>query len=340
MSLAASRSPEGPRLAPTPRDTLMRDGAASLLRFVPRQEAASNAGPGGSAPVLLVPSMINRWYVLDLREGFSVAEALVDAGLDTWCLDWGVSGDEDRHLGWDDVLARLRRAIRQVQRRTGASQISLVGYCMGGTLCAIHAAQNPDDVAGFVDLMGPIDFSYGGKLRRLVDRRWFPADAIADAGNIAPEQMQAGFLALRPTGNLSKSVHYIDKLADPEGLAAFGALEAWAGDNVPFPATAYVRYIRDLYQHNALVEGTHRVLGRAVDLRDVTCPVLTIVASRDEICPPAAAKVLRTACPKASHDTLEIPGGHVGAVVGPKAPTLLYPALTNWLRDRSWNSIR
>ena len=335
IDMRSGRPPD--LLAPTPRDTRMRDGASSLMRFVPRVSAEADMGRGGSAPVLLVPSMINRWYVLDLRTGFSIAEALVAAGLDTWCLDWGVMGDEDRHLTWDDVLARLRRAVRRVKRLTGAQRISLVGYCMGGTLCSIHTAQNPQDVVGLVDIMGPIDFSYGGKLRRFVDRRWFSVDAIGGAGNVAPQQMQAGFWALRPTGQLGKSVHYVDKVLDPARLAAFEALEAWANDNVPFPAAAYQRYIRDLYQHNELVEGTHRVLGRKVDLGDVTCPVLTVVASRDEICPPAAAKVLRTTSPRATHDTLEIPGGHVGAVVGPKAPKLLHPKLGNWLRERTWN---
>ena len=57
--------------------------------------------------MLLVPSLINRWYVLDLRPGARLAGALVDAGHDVFCLDWGVPEDEDRYLEWDDVVARL-----------------------------------------------------------------------------------------------------------------------------------------------------------------------------------------------------------------------------------------
>src|SRR5690242_18813538 len=115
-------------LATTPRSTVLRDGNAALYRFQPagldEGRSSSNA-----PPVLLVPSLINRWYVLDLREGASLAAALVAGGLDVFCLDWGIPGDEDRHLEWDELVARIGRAIRAVRRATGARKVSLLGYC-------------------------------------------------------------------------------------------------------------------------------------------------------------------------------------------------------------------
>jgi polyhydroxyalkanoate synthase subunit PhaC len=105
------------RIAPTPKDTVLRDGKASLYRF------RGSAAAGSHVPVLLVPSMINRWYVLDLREGASLATALsVKAPWDTYCLDWGIPEDEDRYFTWDDVVARLDRAVRRVLRLTGSNK--------------------------------------------------------------------------------------------------------------------------------------------------------------------------------------------------------------------------
>ena len=112
-------------LAPTPKDAILRDGTATLYRF----RSSANAAPAGAAPLLLVPSMINRWYVLDLKPGGSVAGALVDGGIDTYLLDWGIANDEDRHLSWEEVLERLARAARKVRRETGAKKIGLLGYC-------------------------------------------------------------------------------------------------------------------------------------------------------------------------------------------------------------------
>lgn len=318
------------QLAPTPRSTVMTDGKARLYRFDRPAEARAESG----MPLLVVPSLINRWYILDLRAGASFIESLAGAGIDTFCLDWGTPEDEDRYLSWDDVLARLRRAVRRVMRITGAQKVGLLGYCMGGTLSSIYTALHPDDVAALVNLAGPIDFSESGPLGVLVDEQWFDPDAVADAGNVNPMQMQSGFQALRPTINLGKIVTMIDRAGDPDARAAFAALETWQSDNVPFPGEAYRTYIRDLYQRNALVRGEHRALGRRVDLGAIRCPILSIVANRDTICPPPAATALTAATGSSDCEVLSAPGGHVGAVVGRRASSTLYPAATAWLRER------
>lgn len=320
------------KLAQTPRDTLLRDGTAQLYRF---RRSSGAADPG--MPLLLVPSMINRWYVLDLRPGASLAHALVEGGLDTWCLDWGVPRDEDRYLEWDEILDRLGRMVRRVKRETGAPKVGVLGYCMGGTLSAIWTALHPGDVACLVNLAGPIDFAEGGVLREMVDPRWFDPFALTAPGNLSPWQMQSGFVAMRPTAQIAKWVGYADRAHDKKARVSFGALEAWAGDNIPFPARAYQRYIHDLYQDNQLVEGRHRVRGRAVDLGAIRCPVMTVVTSRDTICPPPAASALNERCGSDDKRLFTVPGGHVGAVVGGKAPTVLYPELTQWLRSKLCN---
>ena len=319
-----------PHLMPTPRATVARDGTAALVRFLP----PAGVVPAKRTPVLLVPSMINRWYVLDLRPGASVVEALVAAGLDVWLLDWGVPEDEDRHLSWDDVLARLARMRRKVLRETGQAKVAVLGYCMGGTLAAIDAALHPASIAALIDLAGPIDFSCGGMLHRMVDPRWFDAGAIADAGNVAPAQMQAGFAALRPTLDLAKLAGLGELVGDAKAQLSYRALETWAADNIPFPGEAYRTYITDLYQRNALVRGEHRVRGRVADLRAITAPTLAIVAERDGICPAAAATALLDHVGSKDVQTLRVAGGHVGAVVGSRAAREMYPALAAWLRAR------
>jgi polyhydroxyalkanoate synthase len=318
-------------LMPTPRSTVLEDGPAKLYRFHPEGDVALAAAP----PVFLVPSMINRWYVLDLRKGSSVVEALVNAGLDVWCLDWGAPEDHDRYFTWQDALARLDRMMRRTIRETGKDKLTVLGYCMGATLCSVHAALHPERYAGFINLLGPIDFSKAGMLAHMTDPRWFDAEAIAEAGNVSPQQMQSGFKLLRPTQDLSKLVTVLDRAFDPAFRESFEALEAWANDNVAFPAAAYTTYIDELYQRNLLVQGKHYVGGKRVDLRSITCPVLTIAADKDTICPPAAATAINTAVASREARVLAVPGGHVGAVVGSKAAEKLYPALITWMKERN-----
>jgi poly(3-hydroxyalkanoate) synthetase len=56
-----------------------------------------------------------------------------------------------------------------------------------------------------------------------------------------------------------------------------------------------------------------------------------ITATRDQICPPAAALALLDHISSTTKDTLEVVGGHVGAVVGSRAARDMYPALATWL---------
>jgi polyhydroxyalkanoate synthase len=284
--------------------------------------------------VLVVPSMIHKWYVVDLRAGASLVAAMVERGLDVFCLDWGAAQDEDRYLTWDDVLARLGRAVRFVKRTARARSVGLVGYCMGATLAGIHTALAPDDVAALVSLAGPFDFEKAGLLRTLADPAWFDARAIAEAGNVAPLQMQSAFLALRPTAPWVRWMELLERAHDPDARDGYEALEQWASENVAFPAAAYATYIEELYQKNTLLRGEHHVAGRRVDLARIRCPLLTIAAARDTVVPVAAARALHEASSSVDKETVVVPGGHVGAVVGAEAKTHLYPAMGEWLVRR------
>jgi polyhydroxyalkanoate synthase len=281
--------------------------------------------------------MLHQWYVLDLCEGASVAAALSkDTPWETFCFDWGVPEDEDRYVEWDDIVGRLERAIRFVQRSTGASKVALVGYSMGATLSAIYAALRPRNVAALVNIAGPIDFSEAGKLGVMVDPRWFDAAAISSAGNISALQMQSGFMALKPMEAFSRWKRAAEiPHTDTAAKNASTALETWAADTIPFPAAAYVTYIQELYQQNRLVRGEHFVRGERVDLGQITCPHLTVVADRDGVCPEASTTALGKHTQSTVKDVLTVPGGHVGAVTGPTAERALYPKLVAWLTEHA-----
>ncbi len=310
---------------PTPRSTALTDGSASLFHF-----AASGPVREGTAPVLLVPSMINRWYVLDLTRGASVAETFVGAGFDTWLLDWGIPEESDRYFTWADAVARLGRMVRRVCRETGHQRVMVLGYSMGATLAAVHAALEPQRYAGLINLAGPIDFEDAGIPGRMTDARWFDAQAIAEAGNVSAAQLAAGFFWLRPTQQLAMRVGALHQAHDAAYQRSMAAISTWANDSIPFPGAAYATYISELYQQNNLVAGRHQVQGRAVRLSDITCPVLTVAAQGDTICPPRAAAALNEHVSAKHKALLTIPGGHISAVAGSQSARTLYPALIDW----------
>ncbi|HEY6033035.1 MAG TPA: hypothetical protein VIV58_02215, partial [Kofleriaceae bacterium] len=77
------RAPKGPAaVGVTPHSVVWTENKWKLMRFAPAQ-------PKFATPILMVPSLINRWYVLDLGPTRSLIEWLVAQGHEVFCIDWG-----------------------------------------------------------------------------------------------------------------------------------------------------------------------------------------------------------------------------------------------------------
>lgn len=317
-----------PAVGLTPAEVVHAENTWRLLRYRGAADFAT--------PVLLVPSLINRHYVLDLRPGRSFAEFLVEHGHDVYIVDWGTPGDEDRHLEWDDIVDRyLGRAIRVAARRSRQERVHLLGYCLGGTLAAVHAAARPEHIASLMLVAAPVDFHQGGLLARWTTTPTFDLDALADAtGNVPWPLMQASFHMLRPTLNLSKLVSMIDRAWDDEFLDHFAALERWGNDNVSFPGRAYRRYVQELYRENRLVTGSFTMSGRPARLDAIRQPVMVVSFAHDHIVPDRSATAALDLVSSPDKTLLRVPGGHVGAMVSRRAREGLWGQLSAWWAER------
>jgi len=280
--------------------------------------------------------------VLDLMPGKSLVEYLVARGHDVFTIDWGTPGDEDRYLGFDEIVDRyLGRALRRATQHAGSAH--LFGYCLGGTLTAIHAAVRPERVASLVTLAAPIDFHDASLLSTWLRTKSFDVGAMVEAcGNVPWQLMQASFHLLRPTLLLSKAVGVLDRHWDDEFLDGFFALETWGNDNVSFPGEAYKTWVEKLYRENALIAGTLKLSGEPVALERLRAPTLVVTFEHDGIVSSASAAALAERAPNA--ERMHLPGGHVGAVVSRKASDRLWPALARWWESRysgrSWAPTR
>lgn len=315
----------------TPKEVVYRENKASLYHY--RGEAHEVK----SIPVLIVYALINRLYILDLIPGRSFVQHLLSNGLDVYAVDWGTPGDEDRSIPLDYYIeGYLDRMVKKVMALSGARQISLFGYCMGGTLAAIYAALHPERVRNLVLLTTPINFEEAGYLARAVDKEYFPLDRLVDAlGNIPPWFMQAGFKTLNPLGDVAKFYNFYKNMLDESFLENFFAMEKWVNDNVPFPGEAYRKFIRELYQENLLYQGKFTIDGQRVDLRRINAAHLSVVASEDTIVPPKAALCMKELISSEDNQAVLLPGGHVGVIVGGRALKTTWPRITEWLLERS-----
>ena len=319
-----------PKVGQTPADVVHQENKWRLLHYRPRP-----IGPAYRTPILMVPSLINRWYVLDLTPGKSLVEWLVARGHDVFLLDWGAPGPEDRYLTFDDICDHyLGRAVRIAARAGRRGQIHLLGYCMGGILTAVHTAVHPRRVASLVQLAAPVTFHDEGLLSTWTRARSFDVNALVAAwGNVPPHLSQTAFHMLRPTLPLSKTAHLLDREWDEPSLDGFLALETWTNDNVPIPGEFYRRYIDELFRDDALIRGTFTLSGRSVHLEEIRCPVLNITFEADGIVPWRSAAALFDHISSEDKTHLHLDGGHVGAVVSSRAKRTLWPSLAEFWVD-------
>lgn len=323
-----------PPVGLTPHQVIHRQNKLVVRFYAPDPARATGR------PVVVVPSMINRAYIVDLEPDRSLVGALAAAGHPTYLVDWGEPGPEDAH---DDVghvlLTLLRRSIDRVRRHArGASggplpPVHLLGYCQGGTLSAMYAALRPQDVAGLVALNAPVRFSQGGRFASFVAPGHFDVEqAISPDALVPVEVMKVAFKLLDPMGNWTKHLAIEQASHDPKALARTLARERWLEENVPMPGTFAREFIRAAYQEDRLLEGSWTVRGQVVDLRRITCPLLVAACARDFISPKEACLPLAQATGSADVTTEVLETGHIGVVVGGFGPKVFFPMLDRWFR--------
>jgi polyhydroxyalkanoate synthase len=313
----------------TPHTIAWTENKWRLLHFTPAERRFET-------PILLVPSLINRWYVLDLGPGRSLIEWLVARGHEVYCIDWGTPGAEDRYLTWDDIGGRyLGRAVRLAARASSTGDVHVLGYCLGGTIATAYVAAFPDGVASLTALAAPIDFAHAGIMATWTRTPTFEVPSILEAfGNVPWPLMQASFRMLRPTLNAAKLVTLLDRAWDDEFLDGFLATERWGNDNVSFPGACYRDYIERLYRGNELARGTMTLCGRPAALAGIDCPTLVVSFEHDAIVPGPSAGALLDQIASPDKARVHLGGGHVGAVVSKKAARGLWPTLRKFWAER------
>ena len=317
-----------PNVGATPKDTVWRRDRAQLWRYRSDDVTART-------PVLIVMSLVSKSYILDLYPGASFIEALRNAGFDVYLLDWGIPDERDADNGLgtyvDDLLPA---AIAAVLEESQVDELHLIGYCYGGVLSLLLGAAHPElPVSSLVTMATPVDFTQMGMMGRMFESgRLDPDDVVDETGNVPPDVIRNAFRVLKPTADLASYAVLWEKLWDSQQMEGFQAMGQWTRDHIPFPGRAF-RDTVDLMRDEALMRDRVRLDGDLLSLRDLRWPLLNIVAGKDHIVPCAAARPVADLVGSERTETLELPAGHVGLVMGKAAATTTLPRIFGWLRE-------
>lgn len=309
-----------------PRDLILSRGPLKLYRYRGEGPRLTEADP-----VVLVPSIINRAYIFDLREGQSIAAHLLDAGLDVYLLDWGEPCRGDKNLGLEDYGLRLiKPVLRAVRKASGKPRAQLFGYCLGAAFALMAAAAPLPQISGVCALTAPFDLERPGSIGTLTDPGLARVEALTAAYPVVPGPLLwTAFQALDLFGPLHKLRGYFKRGDDREFARRFSAQERWLSDPIDMSGRA-LRDIVALYRENSFARGALRLCGQRIDPTAARAPALNLIAERDTIVPADASLALEAAWGGAV-ETHVFSGGHLGVAVGSRAPKQMWAVASEWL---------
>ncbi|MCS7122234.1 MAG: alpha/beta fold hydrolase [Archaeoglobaceae archaeon] len=285
-------------------------------------------------PILISYAFINRPYILDLHREVSAIKYLVEAGFDVWLIDWGYPKIADRHLSIEDYVDFIDRCV-EVVRRSPNEKITLWGYCLGTTLAVIYASLYPEKIRNLIIQTPPVNFDTDNTLA-LWAKNIDPLKVSRALLNATGDFLNIAFLLIDPVRLvIGKYQSLIDNLNDEKSVKDFFYMDHWIFDSPSVPGKVFEEYIIRWYHRNEIMKGEFTVKGKKVDIKNITMPLLVLVASKDHITPPESAIPFFEAVPSKDKKILMSEKGHIGLTVSRSSHTKIWPEVVKWLIERS-----
>ncbi len=326
----------------TPSEIIYTEDKMRLLHYVPTVEKPH------PVPILIVYALVNRYYILDLSPDKSVIKKLLDEGFDVYVIDWGYPSGADRYLTLDDyVNGYINNVVDKIKERSGLEKITLLGVCQGGTFSIMYAALHPEKVKNLVTLVAPVNFDTDKGLLHLW-AKGLDVDKIVDYYGMVPgDFLNQGFLLTDPFRlMIDKYVGLFDRiecspddsecqLRNEETIKNFLRMEKWIFDSPDQAGETLRQFVKDCYQKNLLIKNEMMLNGKKINLKNITMPLLNVMAEFDHLVPTDASKPLTGAVSSSDKETLVFPTGHIGIFVGSKSQKEVCPRIAEWLKPRS-----
>lgn len=273
----------GVNLAATPGSVVFQNPLMQLIQYAPMTDEVYKR------PLLYVPPLVNKYYLLDLQPHSSLIRWLVEQGHTVFVISWVNAGPELADKGIADyVIDGPVAALGAIEQATGERQSDVFGFCMGGTLIGILlaylAGRGEADRIGSATAIGSLfDFAELGQWSTFTEPEQLRAMErhLTHKGFMAAQDLQALFSAVRANDLIWSSVvnHYLlDREAPPSDILH------WFADGAHIPRTFLLEWTREVLHGNALSRpGALKVAGVPIDLAAARTPLLAISLKDDHV---------------------------------------------------------
>lgn len=285
-----------------------------------------------SIPILFVPSLINRYYILDLKKERSFLRYLASQGLRPIVLDWGAPGKKEADFDLEAYTSEiLLPAIDYLYAHTG-EKIALAGYCMGGVLAIAAAQLDRKKVSSLSLFATPWDFHCKQFAPFVVEPGWHRMiDSLLSNQPLMPaDVVQSLFYMTDPWVFENKFRRFFGMNPASNAAQNFIALEHWVNDGIPMTARVARDCLLGWAQQNWLADGKWIMAGNTINPRKLNLPTFIAIPKNDHVVPFDCAWPLADMIKNAT--VLQPSAGHVGMIVGQHAKRELWEPFAEWLR--------
>ncbi|MGE6376242.1 alpha/beta fold hydrolase [Peribacillus muralis] len=272
-----------PEMGLTPKIPVWKKNKSTLWHYPSVQKKYD-------VPVFLIYSLINTPMILDLSPGNSLIESFVNEGFDVYLLDFGSPGFEDGEISIEDyIVDYIQNGVKRALRHSGASEITVMGFCLGGTISAIYAAIADEPIKNLILSVTPIDFStsqFFDQWQEAMKEGTANFDETIDIYQTIPASaVKYGIRLITSPVYFSPYLSLLNQADDEKYVQNWRRFNAWTNGHVPLSGAAAKQITKDLLIKNRLVNGGFKVRGKKAKLSKINANVLVIASKYDRLVP-------------------------------------------------------
>ena len=279
---------------------------------------------GKGEPLLVIPSLINRSYVLDMEPRRSLMRFLSRHAGKAHLLDWGNPEEEPINLDIAQYITQRLEPAIDLLYATHGKPVNLVGYCMGGLLAMAASIRQPHKIGKLALLATPWDFHAQGMQQ--------PPAILPQAewdGVLPHEFIHNWFYLQKPWSVHEKFARFAKYKENSPRLKEFLKIEQWLQDGVGMSAKVAQECFIGWASENKTNQGKWQIEGQPILPNQIQKPTFLAIPERDGIVPPASTIPLVNAWPHAHIHRIQ--AGHISMIAGSKALDSLWKPLASWL---------
>ena len=271
----------GKTLATTPGAVVFRSEVLELIQYAPQAPKVRQY------PLLIVPPVINKFYVLDLAPGRSLVEYLLREGQQVFVISWRNPDARYRDWGVDVYGQAILDAISAVEDITASPRINLFATCSGGILAAMTLAHlaaigELDRISALTLAVTVLDQKQAGQVAAIVDERTAGAAVAMSAarGYLSGNSLAEVFAWLRPNDLIWN--YWVNNYLQGRPPPPFDVL-FWNADTTRMTAALHRDFVQAAMSNALATPGAATMLGSPVDLSKIITDSYVIAGIADHI---------------------------------------------------------